>query len=443
MAQGVEAIIAAVLAASPRGQHAAALCAKADVLLAAGDLDTALACFDRALRIDVSFPTAWVGRAIILSARKRDNEALGCINRALDVDPRCAEALVRKGHILRGRGLHLEALGAYEAALGSSPSEEAHTGRVAMLRALGRSEAPRPASAPAPEKRPSEQPADKPRTPEKKSGRKSGRIDPRAEKPSDRLLKTKSIAREPGAEKQSFRDDPLLAKKSDPAILLGGPRSSPPSRPSQKMRRVSTSGAPVRLSQEEQDLATLDEVRALCLANRHVEALRKLEPVAKRSPGSRESWTLRAQILFALKQYDAALSSIERVTKAEPRDQDALRLMVKVLAATGKDVRALEAADRLVALAPRDAEVHRLRADCLVAAMRHVEAVVAYEKVIHYMPDEPSAWIALGRTLRQLRRVAEARMSLTKGLSLAEDKGATELAAQARDLLAKLPPSEE
>jgi Flp pilus assembly protein TadD len=71
--------------------------------------------------------------------------------------------------------------------------------------------------------------------------------------------------------------------------------------------------------------------------------------------------------------------------------------------------------------------------------MRQAEAVFAYEKVIHYLPDDPAAWLGLGRTLRQLRRFAEARMALTKALSLAESTS-PDVAAQATEILAKLPP---
>ncbi|HSO39963.1 MAG TPA: tetratricopeptide repeat protein, partial [Labilithrix sp.] len=265
----------------------------------------------------------------------------------------------------------------------------------------------------------------------------SGRVDMRAEKKSIREEAPKSAR---GADRKSFTSDPLVAKKSDPSVVLGPPASVPPKRPSMKIPGA-TSGTPPRISQAEEDLQTLDEARSLSLAGRHVEALRKLEPVAKRSPSSREAWALRGHVLFMLKQFDAAIASAERVTRIDPTDQDALKLMVKVLAATNKDVRALETADRLLVLAPQDPEVHRLRADCLVAAMRHAEAVDEYERVIQVIPDDPFAWVALGRTLRQLRRVAEARMALTKGLSLAESNGAIDLATQARELLAKLPPS--
>lgn len=379
MADGVEAIIAGVLAAAPPGDRGPALCAKGDALVAAGEIDSALACFDRALGLDVALPAAWVGRARILSTRKRDNEAFGCIRRALDADPRCAPALVHKGHILRGRGQPEEALVAYDAALAAGAGEETRAFRALVLRTLGRADEPVP------------------------------------------------------------RPDPLVAKKSDPSLLLG-PAIVPVTtskRPSGRV--VRTSSAPNRLPQIELDQAVFDDVRALGFAGRHVEGLRKLEPIAKRCPSSREAWTLRGQILFALAQYDAALASVERVVRLDAKDQDALRLMIKILAATHKDVRALETASTLVTLAPNDAEAHRLRADCLVGAMRHAEAVAVYEKVILLVPDDPLPWLGLGRTLRQLRRSAEARMALGKARSLAEAKGHSAIVTQIVELLARLP----
>jgi Flp pilus assembly protein TadD len=234
------------------------------------------------------------------------------------------------------------------------------------------------------------------------------------------------------------RPDPLVARKTAPAALLAGAGVRPTSkRPSGRLARHSS--APRGLTQVELDLAAFDEVRALGLAGRHMEGLRKLEPIAKRCPSSREAWTLRGQILFALAQYEPALASVERVIKIDAKDQDALRLMIKILTATKKDVRALEMASLLVSLAPRDAEAHRLHADCLVGAMHHGEAVAVYEKVILLVPDDPLPWLGLGRTLRQLRRPAEARMALSKARALAEASGQADVVAQAVELLAKLP----
>jgi tetratricopeptide (TPR) repeat protein len=187
------------------------------------------------------------------------------------------------------------------------------------------------------------------------------------------------------------------------------------------------------------DLTALDDARGLCLANRYAEALRKVEPVVKRWPGSLETWLLRTRVLLGMNQLDAALTSVVRATRIDVEDVEALKLKVRILSAMKKDVRAVEIVDRLLALAPRDPEVHRIRGDCLVAAMRQVEAVFAYEKVIHYLPDDAAAWVALGRTLRQLRRPAEARMALMKAIAITEES-APDIATQARDLIARLPP---
>jgi Flp pilus assembly protein TadD len=92
----------------------------------------------------------------------------------------------------------------------------------------------------------------------------------------------------------------------------------------------------------------------------------------------------------------------------------------------------------VLTLVPRDPEAHRVRGDCLVVLMRQGEAIFSYEKVIHYLPDDAAAWLALGRTLRQLRRFAEARMALTKALALAKES-APELVAQTNEFIAKLP----
>ena len=113
---------------------------------------------------------------------------------------------------------------------------------------------------------------------------------------------------------------------------------------------------------------------------------------------------------------------------------------MKVLVALKKDDRALAAADAVLALEPRDPEAHRVRGDCLVVMMKHAEAIFSYEKVIHYLPDDAMAWFVLGRTQRQLRRFENARASLAKALSLSEGSH-PEVAAQVREIIAKLPPS--
>ena len=110
MSERIEKRIAEMLATTPRGAHGGALCGAADELLAAGDVDGALECFDRALRLDVRSTRAWTGRATVLGRRSRFGEALGCINRALDERAGYAPALILKAELLLKAGRRPEAL---------------------------------------------------------------------------------------------------------------------------------------------------------------------------------------------------------------------------------------------------------------------------------------------------------------------------------------------
>jgi tetratricopeptide (TPR) repeat protein len=455
---GVEDIIARVLARNERAQQPVALCVAAETLLTSGDLEGGLHCFDHALRLTPELARAWTGRAATLTKMGRASEALGCLNRALEADPGFPGALVMKGHLLRKRGVRDEALACYEQALATNDGEhEAWLARAGvlyelrrmgeakvacerflalapedhgeyltacmMIKELERAIAREPSSAPeGPTPAVSRTPT--PGRARKKSDRTAG-MNGGGEKKSVRIAAAKKSVRTPS--ERSL----VKAEKS-----IRGER-----RPSGKMS--ASSHAAVKIDDKSgltaDDLAIFDEVRALCLANRNVEALRKLEPVVKRCPDAREAWFLRAHILVPLNQYDAALTSVERAARLDARDVDTAKLAVKILVAMKKDDRALAAADRVLTLAPRDAEAHRVRGDCLVVLMRQAEAVFSYEKVIHYVPDDAAAWLALGRTLRQLRRFAEARMALTRALTLAE-RSAPELVAQTNEFIAKLPP---
>ena len=86
------------------------LCATADELLMAGDVDGALECFDRALRADVTSARAWTGRATVLADRNRFGEALGCIRRALDESAAYAPAVILEAEVLMKAGRRPDAL---------------------------------------------------------------------------------------------------------------------------------------------------------------------------------------------------------------------------------------------------------------------------------------------------------------------------------------------
>ena len=327
-----------------------------------------------------------------LRVRGDTDAALACFDRALRHDVALASAWVGRSRVLSAKQRDNEALGCVNRALDADPKNfDALAQKAVVMKALGAGQAPPPRS-------------------ERKSLRKS------------------------------ITEDPLVARKSDPALALGPgvSQSVPPKRPSISMSPPG-SGAARRVTQAEIDIATIDEVRSLILATRHVEALRKLEPLAQRLPGAREPWLLRAQILFAIGRHDAALTSAERVLKIDPKDVDALVLTVRALAAVGKDVKALEVMERLVAFAPTSADVLRLHGDCLVAAIRQADAVRVYQRVIELTPEDGRAYLALGKALRQLRRATEARVALHHAVTIAESSGDATLGALAREVLGKIP----
>lgn len=125
MPTDVEKLIATVLAQQPRPKQADALARLGEELQVNGELDPALACFDRALRENPSFARAWVGRAAILATKNRNGEALGCIERALDAEPGFPPAIVQKAELLAKSGARSEALALFDQAAEKDPDSAA------------------------------------------------------------------------------------------------------------------------------------------------------------------------------------------------------------------------------------------------------------------------------------------------------------------------------
>ena len=135
----VELLIVEVLACHPRPDQAGALCVLGEDLSMSGDAIGALACFDRALRIDVRSAPAWCGRAEVLVQLGRQGEAVGCLGRALEAKPGFARAYLVKGDLLRKLGIRDEALECYEKAVEAMPDlAGAWFSRAALLYELER-----------------------------------------------------------------------------------------------------------------------------------------------------------------------------------------------------------------------------------------------------------------------------------------------------------------
>jgi tetratricopeptide (TPR) repeat protein len=94
----------------------------------AGDLEGAIAAFEKALEIDPKFHDAW--KNLVVTWNKRGNilknlgrytEAMAAYNKALEIDPKCHFAWNNLGGTLNDLGRNTEAMGAYKTALKFDP----------------------------------------------------------------------------------------------------------------------------------------------------------------------------------------------------------------------------------------------------------------------------------------------------------------------------------
>ncbi|MEG5031546.1 CHAT domain-containing tetratricopeptide repeat protein [Microcoleus sp. AT3-D2] len=83
----------------------------------AGDLEGAIAAYEKALEIDPKFDNAWCGLGNALKDLGRNSEAIAAYEKALEIDPKFHQAWCGLGNALRGLGRNSEAIAAYETAL--------------------------------------------------------------------------------------------------------------------------------------------------------------------------------------------------------------------------------------------------------------------------------------------------------------------------------------
>jgi Tfp pilus assembly protein PilF len=111
------------------------------VQLRLGKNDTALASYDRALKVRPDYAEALCNRGVTLHELKRFEEALASYDRALKVRPGYAEALYNRGNTLKELKRLEEALASYDHALKARPDyAEAFCNRGITLHKLNRFE---------------------------------------------------------------------------------------------------------------------------------------------------------------------------------------------------------------------------------------------------------------------------------------------------------------
>jgi tetratricopeptide (TPR) repeat protein len=114
---------------------------KGNILRDLGEVEQALACYDKALAIQPNYHFAWNGKGVTLFSLDRTEEALACLNHALELDPNYHHAWNVKGSVLRKLNQTAGALRCYEKALEIQPNFlAAWNNRGNILRELNRLE---------------------------------------------------------------------------------------------------------------------------------------------------------------------------------------------------------------------------------------------------------------------------------------------------------------
>jgi tetratricopeptide (TPR) repeat protein len=396
-----------------------ALCAAADELLVAGDLDGALDSFDRALQADTRSARAWTGRATVLARRDRFGEALGCIRRALDERSSYAPAVILQAEVLVKAGRRPEALvSCYEpiAADAEVADHWVRRGRVFEELDCADDAAESYSTAGAMESTAvtwclrAELFARQGRLEEaahdfaRAVAAEPGHVDAWY-----RLARTyfelKKLSDVKWALERFFALAPPDGAQTAAARTMFAGVTLPPPRPAaaaaelevpelgEVFRRPSQAPAPPEMPAPEEAPAPepppppappreeafddeleltgnaaeavvassrpfyLDEIDQLHAAGKNIEALRRIAPILVRQPDLMDGWLSQAKILIALDELDVAVTSLERVIRLDRGHVVALTLMATCWQRLKRPDHARETLQRVLEIAKRTGNV--------------------------------------------------------------------------------------
>jgi tetratricopeptide (TPR) repeat protein len=397
--QDIDRRIADLVAMSPRAQQPKALVSLGRELLTR-DIEAATKCFDKAIAIDSRYVPAWIGRSDALCLLGRKGQAIGCLERAIDVEPKNAELAERKSKLLAELAVASSRNRRFEPPSSSNPVAVAKAPPSSKQRIVEVMPDPKPEPEPASESKIEAKPEPKP---EPKS-------EPKVEQTPERTSAPELDVKP--APKSEPKPEPAPESDWKPASepeLAASPRSNDP----------------------------LEQAWALLSAGKHIEALRKVEPLTKLPDVSADVWMIRGEICAALDQGDAEITSYEHATKCDPKNVPAWLALAKARVRMKRLERALDAADQALLLAPFDGDVQKLRGKILVALKQETAAVAAFEKATQHAPDDAEVWLELGRVLTTLKKTEAARQALQRALDIAETMQ-PKLVAAATAALAKV-----
>lgn len=304
----VDRQIAELLSTRPRAEHCPGLSELGQELLDLDDPEGALACFDRALRIDQACLLAWVGRADALARKNRAGEALGCLDRALARDVDFLPAIALKAKILESLGCHAEA---EEARKKLAPPRRRSSASIRATRKSSR-------------------PLRRVSTPPKPAARVIARI---------RKPKALVAIEEPAPSRPE-----LEVPELDLAALLAAERDLAEGRYKDALRAVE----PLVNAHPDDGALRVLRGRALLALGAVEHAARSADEAVRIDPTKASAWKLAARCALAQKRHAPALEAIERAYGLAATDPEVHRIRGDVLVAAERHLEAVYAYEKAV-----------------------------------------------------------------------------------------------
>ncbi|MEM9540714.1 MAG: tetratricopeptide repeat protein [Cyanobacteria bacterium P01_E01_bin.42] len=332
-------------------------------LYEAGDFESAIAAWDKAIEIKPDYHQAWGNRGLGLKNLGRYEEAIASYDRALALKADFHKAWYNRGLALDELGRYEEAVIAYERVLELKPDfHKAWYSRGNSLDALEKSEAAITCYDRAIEL--------------KKDFYKAWTSRGNSLKAIDRY-----------AEAVESYDRALALKADDYDSLYN---------------------------------------RGACLfqLGRYAEAIASYESALEIKPEDYGLLWLRGNARLALGDYSESLADFERAEAIDPNFDKMWESRGKLFAELGQTETAIAAYDRAISLSSNP-EAWQGRGDCLSAAYRFEEALECYDRALRIAPDGADLWRARGVVLAELGRFEEAIGSYDRALQLKADRWLT------------------
>ena len=320
--QRAESLYRAVLRTSPR--DLGALAGLATLCHQTGRHGEAVDFFGQAVKLNPRAADLLANLGVVLLAAGRAKESLARCDEALALLPRHPALHDNRGNALRSLGQFEDALAAHDRAIELSPDfAEAHDNRGVALEHLGRFAEALEAHGRALALRP-----DSPRTLHNRAA-----VLLRLSRPRDALISLdRALALSPKFPEALHNRGVALLKLRRPAEALEAVDQALAIKPDYRQALRSRGMVLVELHRPEEALVACEallasddsalQVRAAALMemNRPEDAIKELEQAVSGDDDPATVWTLRAQALHKLGQFDEALSCYRKALEVEPNN---------------------------------------------------------------------------------------------------------------------------